>query len=290
MLSDHHHPPAPRAARPRLPRSPSLFYNRRTEGIRDIVPAARPPQSDPVAFTAHLEELRNRLLIVLTAVALGMVVGWVLYPVAYGLVAGPILEAIRAQGGLVMTRQPAEAFFTQLKLATALGVALASPVAIYQLWAFVRPGLTPQERRLAAPLVPAVSGLFLLGVALARLFFPPMMAFLTGFTPAGVVPNLDYQESILFPLKVMLAFGLAFQVPVVLLGLVALGILTPGQLLTHWRTAVVALSVVAAVVTPTGDPMSLMLLLVPLLLLYFGTILVARRLVRPRAAAHGEGA
>jgi sec-independent protein translocase protein TatC len=96
--------------------------------------------------------------------------------------------------------------------------------------------------------------------------------------------KLDFQHSINFPLSIMLAFGLSFQLPIVVLGLVLLRVLTPTVLLAQWRTAVVALAVVAAVVTPTADPLTMTLLLIPLLALYFGTVLLAFRLVKPAGA------
>lgn len=231
-------------------------------------------------LVVHLDELRTRILWTLAAVVIGAVVGWLVYPRAYHLLADPVLNVVTAHGGMVFTLQPTEAFFTRCRLAMVLGVILASPVAIYQLWAFVRPGLTVAERRAIAPLMPAISVLFLLGAGLAYVMLPNIMTFLQGYVPAGVRPNLEYQSTINFPLKLMLAFGLAFQLPVLLLGLVALGVLTPAILLKQWRIAVVAIAVIAAVVTPTGDPFNFALLMAPLLLLYFGTVLVAHKMRR----------
>lgn len=229
---------------------------------------------------SHFEELRRRLLFAMLAVILGMVIGWFLYPFVYQLIARPVLAVVHAHGGRVFTLQPGEAFFTQVKLSIVLGVILSSPVVLWQLWAFVNPGLTPRERRAVAPLAPAVCGLFLFGSLFAYYFLTPVMTFFQGFSPAGVEFNLSYQHSIDFPLKIILAFGLAFQLPVVLVGLVLLRVLTPRALLRHWRYAILGLGILAAIITPTGDPFNWSLMMLPLLLLYFGTVLVSFRLVK----------
>lgn len=231
-------------------------------------------------FTDHLAELSRRILIAVTAIILGAVLGWLVYPQAYQLVAGPVLQIIQAHDGQVFTLQPAEAFLTRCKLSVALGLVLASPMVIWQLWAFVRPALLPHERRAVRPLMPAISVLFILGVGLAYLMMPNIVRFLLSYVPAGVNPNMDFQSSINFPMKIMLGFGLAFQLPILLIGLVALRILSPQLLLQQWRTAVVAMAVIAAVVTPTADPFNWALLMTPLLVLYFGTVAVAFGLMR----------
>ncbi|HEY3378382.1 MAG TPA: twin-arginine translocase subunit TatC [Armatimonadota bacterium] len=233
-------------------------------------------------FISHLEELRNRVFIALVAVTVGAVIGWIVFPWAYTLLAGPLLSIVHARGGQIMTLQPAEAFFTQGKLAVAIGLAIASPIIVWQLWLFVRPGLKKDEQRVIAPLMPAISVLFLAGVTVAHFMLPNIARFFISFVPAGVNPNMGYQDSINFPLKLMLTFGLAFQLPIVLLGLIALRVLTPQLLLAQWRTAVVAVAMLAAIITP--DPFNMSILMVPLLILYFGTVLVAFWLTKSRPA------
>lgn len=238
--------------------------------------------SEEPDLQSHLEELRTRILYALLALAVGLVAGWLLYPYAYALVARPVLDAVQAVGGQVVMMQPTEAFFTQMNMALALGLLFASPVVIWQLWAFVRPGLLPRERRAVAPLVPAVSLLFIAGAALAYVMLPNVLRFVFGYTPHGVGVMIGFQYSITFPVKMMVAFGLAFQLPIVLLGLVWLDILTPESLLHQWRAALLTIAGIAAVVTPTGDPFNWSLVLVPLILLYFGTVAVAFSMKRKR--------
>ncbi|HEY3417214.1 MAG TPA: twin-arginine translocase subunit TatC, partial [Armatimonadota bacterium] len=137
-------------------------------------------------FLSHFEELRTRLLYGILAVFLGIIAGWLLYDYAYQFIAGPILASVWARQGEVITLQPAEAFFTKIKLSVALGIALASPVILWQLWGFVRPGLTPRERKAVAPLAPAICFLFLCGAGIAYLMLPRIMDFFLGYIPAGV--------------------------------------------------------------------------------------------------------
>ncbi|HOS44440.1 MAG TPA: twin-arginine translocase subunit TatC, partial [Armatimonadota bacterium] len=190
-------------------------------------------------FLTHFAELRARLWWCVAAVAAMMGVGWFLFEPAYALLCGPVVAAVRAQGGTVMTMGLTEAFFTRVKLAGALGLILASPVILWQVWAFIRPGLTPHERRVAAPIAPAICLLFLLGAGLAYLLLPKIIAFFLSYVGdlRGVTPNLMLQDSINFPLKVLVAFGLGFQLPVALVALVALRLLTPRTLLRQWRIA-----------------------------------------------------
>ncbi|OPZ87259.1 MAG: Sec-independent protein translocase protein TatCy [bacterium ADurb.Bin429] len=234
-------------------------------------------------FLTHFAELRARLWWCVAAVAVMMGVGWFLFDSAYALLCGPVVAAVRAQGGTVMTMGLTEAFFTRMKLAGALGIIFASPIILWQVWAFIRPGLTARERRVAAPIAPAVCLLFLLGAGLAYLMLPKIIAFFLTYVQGlqGVTPNLMLQESINFPLKVLFAFGLGFQLPVVLVALVALRILTPRTLLRQWRVALFVMTLLAAVITPTADPFNWALLMAPLCVLYFGTVLIAYRLVKP---------
>ncbi|MHB0935867.1 MAG: twin-arginine translocase subunit TatC [Armatimonadota bacterium] len=236
-------------------------------------------------YLTHLEELRNRLLWCLLAVVAGVAAAWFLARPAYDILSGVVVDSVRDSGGLIITLHPAEFFVTQMKIAGVLGVILASPFVLWQLWAFIRPGLTAWERKVVAPVLPAVGGLFLFGAGVAWLMLPAIMRFFlsysTTFDMARV--TVSFEQTIDFPLKIMLAFGIAFQLPVVLLGLVWLRILTPQTLLRQWRPALVILAVIAAVVTPTGDLLTMTCMLVPLLLLYFGTVWLAMRVQRSYA-------
>jgi len=238
------------------------------------------------SYVSHLDELRARLFYCLAAVMAGMIAAWFLARPAYKLIAGVVVNKVTDVGGQIITLHPAEFFLTQMKIALVLGLILASPVVLWQLWGFIRPGLTPRERRVAAPVVPMIAGLFLFGAAVAWLMMPNIMAFFLSYrhTFDGVRVVVSFEQTIDFPLSIMLAFGIAFQLPIVLLGLVWLRILSARMMLTQWRVAVVILAVVAGVVTPTNDMLTMTAMLVPLLFLYFGTVWVALRIQKSSEA------
>jgi len=231
-------------------------------------------------YLTHLEELRTRLLWCVAAVVAGVIAGWFLARPAYDLLSGVVVDKVTYAGGLIITLHPAEFFVTQMKIAVVLGMILASPFVLWQLWAFVRPGLMPRERRVVAPILPAICALFLVGAAVAWLMLPAIMDFFLSYkkTFGMARVTVSFEQTIDFPLKILLAFGISFQLPVVLLGLVWLRILTAETLLRHWRLALVILAVMAAVVTPTGDMLTMACMLLPLMLLYFGTIWLAVRM------------
>lgn len=234
-------------------------------------------------FIDHAEELRRRLTYGIIAVIVGMMVAWFLYPTLYQLIAGPINRCVQAHGGVLVTYRPADAFFLRLRVAGIIGVVLGSPVAVWQLWAFIRPALTRRERRVVTPIMPMVCILFLMGAATAYLFLPQVMNFFLAYVPHGVKANIDFTQTVDLPFKLILAFGLAFQLPVILLGLVMLGIITPAALLAKWRIALVVIAVIAAVITPTGDPFNMTLMMIPLIVLYFLTVLLAFRFTKKQS-------
>lgn len=237
-------------------------------------------------LVSHLDELRTRLCYGLLAVAVGLVVGWFLYPPVFAFLSQPVLDAVHARvNGAIIAQEVMQPFFVRMKLAAVIGLVLASPVLVWQLWCFVRPGLTVRERRAITPLMPAVSLLFFLGAAIAYWLLPRAIDFFFSFMPPGVAPYIAFQQAVDLPMKIILAFGIAFQLPVVLLGLVALRVLSPATLLAQWRTAVIAMAILAGVITPTADLLSMLAMLLPLIVLYFGTVLLAYRLTREEGAA-----
>ncbi len=231
---------------------------------------------------SHLAELRSRIIIMTLALTLGSIVGWMIYPQAYALVANPLLKSVRDHGGQIFTLQPGEAFFTQCKLAVVIGLILASPILVWQLWAFIRPALTQVERKAMAPLMPAISLLFLAGTIFAHYLLPNIQNFFLQYVPKGISPNMDFQNSINFPLKLMLSFGIVFQLPILLLGLIAFHVLTARILLAQWKTAIVAIAILAAIMSPSPDPFNMFLVMIPLLILFFATVLIAFWITREK--------
>ncbi len=238
---------------------------------------------------SHLNELRTRILYGLLTLAIGMVVAWMLYPTCYAFLSKAVQQSVAAHGGTIIFSNPIEPFMVRMTVSAVLGLVLALPVILWQFWLFIHPGLLPHERRVVAPIIPVVCLLFLFGAAIAYVMMPMIMAFFLCYTPAGVHPLIDFQQSITFPLKIMVAFGLGFQLPILVLTLVWLGVLSPALLRTQWRTAIFAVGVLAALITPTVDPLSWALLFVPLAGLYFVTLWFAERIHRAgRSAPAGE--
>jgi sec-independent protein translocase protein TatC len=227
----------------------------------------------------HLIELRSRLL---RAVAGLMLVFVALLPFAnrlYALLALPLLDKL-PKGGQLIATEVASPFFAPLKLAFFVALVIAMPWLLFQLWAFVAPGLYRRERRLALPLLASALVLFYAGCAFAYfVVLPAVFTFLNKVTPVGVTMMTDITNYLDFVLVIFLAFGASFELPVALVILALLGWVTPKQL-REWRGyAVVAIFVLAAVITPP-DVVSQMLLALPMILLYEAGI-VAASAVRP---------
>ena len=227
----------------------------------------------------HLIALRTRLL---RAVAGLMLVFVILLPMAnrlYALLALPLLEKL-PKGGQLIATEVASPFFAPLKHAFFVALVIAMPWLLYQLWAFVAPGLYKRERRLALPLLASALLLFYIGCSFAYfVVLPAVFTFLNKVTPAGGTMMTDISNYLDFVLVIFLAFGASFELPVALVILALLGWVTPKQL-REWRGyAIVGIFVLAAIITPP-DVVSQMLLALPMILLYEAGI-VAASAVRP---------
>jgi sec-independent protein translocase protein TatC len=174
-----------------------------------------------------------------------------------------------------------EPFMIWLKAGLIAGFILASPWIFYQLWSFIAAGLYPKEKKLVHVYLPISLGLFLLGVFMSTFVFPPILKFFLSFNRSmGIEPEPRITEWLSFVLFLPLGFGLAFQLPLVMLFLERVGIFTIRSYLSNWRISVLVIWVIAAVLTP-GDPYSIFFLAVPLMLLFFGGILLCRWWPRP---------
>ena len=232
------------------------------------------------SLISHLVELRARLL---KAVAAVLVVLVALLPFAnklYGWLALPLVSHL-PQGGTMIATEVASPFFTPLKLAFYVALFIAIPVVLYQLWAFVAPGLYRHEKRLAVPILVSSVLLFYLGCAFAYFFvLPAVFKFMTAVAPAGVAVMPDIAHYLSFVLGLFFAFGLCFEVPVVLVILVAIGVVSVEQLGASRRYAIVGAFAIAAVLTPP-DVLSQTMLAVPMIVLYEVGIVGARMLTKP---------
>ena len=241
----------------------------------------------------HLRELRSRIFKALGAVVIGAIVGWIFYEPIFEFIIDPIksVEAdLRAQGFDIRhhTGERHSPFTLQLKIAAMTGIVLAAPVWIYQLWAFVTPGLHKHERRYGYAFVFTAVPLFLAGVAVALWVLPKGLQLLIGFTPEGVSNFLAVDAYLSFLVRTMIVFGIGFLVPVFVVALNFVGVLSADAIKRSWRWTVVGVFIFGAVATPTGDPLSMMLLAGPMLaliLIAFGIALLNDR----RRARSGDG-
>ena len=229
----------------------------------------------------HLTELRIRIIRSLIAVLIGAIAGWVLYPEIISFILGPYCETLGTDCTLRVD-EPLEGINTRFMVSTYVGLAMAVPVWLWQFWKFVSPGLHKGEQRQGLLLVGGGIVLFVAGTMLAFLTLPRALDFLVTIGGTDLITEFRAKAYISFVIKMMLAFGLGFQLPVVLIILQRLGILSYVTLRRQWRYAVVIIVVVVAVLTPSGDPISLLALSVPMYLLYELSILYgwlrARRL------------
>src|SRR5262245_11999500 len=248
------------------------------------------PESDVrMPLTAHLEELRTRLIRMIAAVAIAGVAAWLVIEHLVDFLLAP-LQHLRPDQSLIIGTGVTEAFFTKLKVAVIAGIFLSSPVLFYQSWRFVAPGLYKREKRVALPFSIAASIFFIAGAAFCYwLVFPVAFEFfLREFASIGVAAQIRISEYLTFATRMLLAFGLTFELPVATFFLAQIGAVTHHTLIHWWRQAVVAIFIVAAVLTPGPDVASQLLMATPLLALYVVSIGVAYAAARP-ATESSEG-
>lgn len=229
-----------------------------------------------MSMIGHLDELRWRLAKGSIALLIGAVVAWTWRNTMLDMLKAPYIGAF--PGEELQTITPTEQFGSAMRLAFFGGFLLASPVVMWQVWGFISPGLTRKERRWAIPIVTALVTLFLAGVGFAYLILPRSLLFLNGVLDAELA--LTVSEYLSFVVRFLLVFGLAFEYPVFLFAAGAVGMVSSAQLAQVRRWAILAISVVAAGATPTGDPFTMLVLAVPLYLMYEVTLLLIRHILR----------
>ncbi|HYN75820.1 MAG TPA: twin-arginine translocase subunit TatC [Candidatus Limnocylindria bacterium] len=228
-----------------------------------------------MTLTEHLRELRHRMFVSAIAVVVGAVVGWIYYDEVFAFLRHPADVAVaelQEQGQNVtisVVGGVGSAFSLQLKLSAYVGLILASPVWLYQLWRFVTPGLHRNERRWAFGFLAAALPLFLFGIAFAYWALPKGLGVLLGFTPDQTNNLVPLDNYLTFVLRMCLFFGLGFLLPLLLVLLNAAGLISGQAMWSHWREVVLGTWVFAAVATPTGDIFNLSLLAVPIMTLIF---------------------
>lgn len=242
-------------------------------------------------FWDHLEELRWRILWSLLAVIVGSVVGFVLVDRmnVMLLLIDPIEPLLG--GGKLKYLSPTDPFFVTLKLAITTGLVLASPIVIYQLWAFLSPALHPSEKKVIIPALYMGVVLFMAGVAMAyEVVLPVTLEFTMSFQTEVLEQNIVIGPYMAMVTRLLLAFGAVFELPVVILILSAMGLVTPEFLSSKRRHAIAIITVLASVLTP-GDVITVtVMMMVPLMLLYELSIVLSRMVTRRRRAAQAAAA
>ena len=241
-----------------------------------------------MSLGGHLRELRNRLTVAALGVIAGGTVGWIWYSPLLDRLQDPLCQVAHERhtaclglnfGGGGIT----EPFSIKVKVAIFVGLMISSPVWIYQIWAFIMPGLTKKERKYAAGFLAVSIPLFLGGAYLAWLVLPKAVVTLLEFTPTNGV-NLPAADTyITFVTRFILAFGLAFLLPVLMVGLNLAHVLPGKLMLRAWRVAVFAIFVFAAVMTPTPDPWTMCFLALPMIALFFIAVGIGLLVDRSRA-------
>jgi sec-independent protein translocase protein TatC len=239
------------------------------------------------SFLSHLVELRDRLIRVLIALLIVFVPMAFFARELYTLLAAPLLHVLPA-GGTMIATDVVGVFLVPMKVALTVSFLVILPYVLYQIWAFVAPGLYAHEKRFAVPLLIASVVLFFIGMAFAYFaFFPMVFGFMAKFAPVGVAWMTDIEKYFSFVLTMFLAFGATFEVPVVVIVLVKTGLVSVEKL-REWRPyVIVGAFVIGAVFTPP-DVISQFMMAVPLWLLYEVGIFLANFISRPLASAASE--
>ncbi len=231
----------------------------------------------------HLAELRRRVLVCAGAILVTAVAGWFLYnPVLGFMKEGYVnfchLHRSRVLSCNLLVQEPAQGFLTRLKLASYIGVALATPVWLWQVWRFITPGLRRNEKRYAVPFVLSAIVLFCMGVGIAILVWPKALNWLIGVSGSGVAAAYTLSSYVSLYVLVCLVFGLVFLYPIVVVFLMISGVVPSARWRRWRRPAIVVLCAVAAIVTPSNDPFTFLAMAIPMIVFYELSILVGRLL------------
>lgn len=231
---------------------------------------------EKLPFTEHLEELRKRIIICLLSIGIGCAISYAFAKSIFNFLAKPLHNALPPGGSLIFTN-PTEAFTTYLKTAFISGIFLAIPVILYQLWEFITPGLYEKEKKYLTPFVLISSFLFIAGASFGYFFvLPPAFHYLMGFASNSIHALPSMREYFNFASKLLLAFGIIFEVPILIFFLSKVGIVNYKMLCKFQKYAIILSFFLGAILTPGPDVFSQFMMTIPLLTLYEISILIAR--------------
>jgi sec-independent protein translocase protein TatC len=241
-----------------------------------------------MALADHLREFRNRLFVSMCAVAVGSVFGWIYYQELLYLLQQPLdatIAELERDGDVdvqAVINSVAGAFMLQVKVAFTAGIVVSSPIWLYQLWAFIMPGLHRRERKWTIIFVAIAGPLFVAGVSLGYYVLPKGLTVLLGFTPEDISNLIDVRDYLNFILRILIVFGISFELPLFVVMLNLAGVVRARQL-ARWRSWIIfATFVFAAVATPSTDPITMLLLALPMTVLFLISEQIARFVDRRR--------
>jgi len=224
----------------------------------------------------HLTELRNRLLRAVLFLTVGITAGWFLYNPFFTILCGPVIDFLKEHGNKFIVVGLTEGFNIRMQMSVLIGAIIACPFLTMESWGFISPGLTRQERKAVWLVAPLSVLLFWLGVFCAWKVLPMGVKWLVAQNPAEAAFMPSVGQALIFLLKLYLGFGLVFQLPVVLMFLGKVGIVSSSMLRTNWRQAIVAIAIIAAIVTPSGDAPTMLAMCIPMIGLYGLSIILVR--------------
>jgi sec-independent protein translocase protein TatC len=245
---------------------------------------------EKMPLLAHLEELKTRLLRVLVVVGLGFGVCYLFKDWSFRVITRPLVEAMPAHSAMIFTGLP-EAFFIHMKIAFFASLLLTAPYTLFEIWRFVSPGLYRNEKKWVLPFLFFSSLLFASGVLFGYFIaLPPAFAFFVSFSTDFLKPMISFKEYLSLTLSFLLAFGLCFEMPVFMFFLAKIGVVTAKLLARQRRYAILLIFIVSAVLTPSPDALSQILMAIPLMILYEVSIVVAKfaRNAKPAPAEADE--
>lgn len=238
------------------------------------------PDGARMTVVEHLAELRHRIIVCLVAVAGGAVIAFILFPQILHWMEAPLKHVLPKEDAKLIITGPLEGFAVRLKVAAYGGIIAASPVILWQTWRFVTPGLYAREKKYAVPFVVSSLILFAAGGVVAVITLKPALNFLLKVGGTGLRPLLKVNDYLTLIFLMIVAFGISFEFPLLLVFLLIARVITTAQL-SRWRRAMaVGIVAFAAVITPSQDPISLFAMAVPLYLLYEASIIIGKVLKR----------
>ncbi len=243
-----------------------------------------PTEEEKMPLTSHLEELKTRLIRILVVVGIGFGFCYLFKEWSFRVITRPLVDAMPAHSSMIFTGLP-EAFFIHMKIAFFASLFLTAPYTLFQIWRFVSPGLYKKEKRFVFPFVFFSTILFVGGILFGYFIaLPPAFRFFVSFSTDFLKPMISFREYLSLTLKFLLAFGICFEMPVFIFFLAKLGVVNAKMLSKKRRYAILIIFVVAAILTPSPDAISQILMAVPLMFLYEVSIFVAKFARREKPA------